>query len=280
MIKACVIGWPVAHSRSPLIHGFWLRQLGIAGEYQRIAVAPAGLEKFLIGLPQSGFAGCNITIPHKEQAAALITSLDERARRIGSVNTVFIKHGILHATSTDGVGFCQNVEETCKGFDWRERRVLILGAGGSASAIIDEILRRGVAAVSICNRTEARAKTLALRFGANVSAHGLAAADRLLAANDVLVNTTSLGRGDGDGLALPLHRLPPHAIVADINYVPLKTRLLSDAERRGLRIVTGLGMLLHQAVPGFELWFGQRPQVTAELYEYIAADIDPAFKAS
>jgi shikimate dehydrogenase len=261
-----------------MIHQYWLKQFGIEGSYERIPVEPENLEAFLNALTLSGFAGCNVTIPHKENTARIIPNTDERVRRIGSANTVYLKQGELCATSTDGVGFCRNVEETCNGIDWKGLRVTVIGAGGSASAIVDEILRRGAHHIHLTNRTAERASELAKRFGDGITAHPLTALETLLPATDLLINTTSVGLAGKGEFQLDLARLPQHAIVADINYAPLKTKFLTNAETAGYRIVTGLGMLLHQAIPGFELWFGVRPTVTRELHDLVARDIDPDYQ--
>jgi shikimate dehydrogenase len=276
-MKAGVIGWPIAHSRSPLIHGTWLKDFGIDGTYDRWPVKPEELGAFFEKLKQQNMAGCNVTIPHKEQAFQFIDDADERAARIGAINTVWREGGKLRATSTDGVGFCDNVEQQHRDFTWRDRNVLILGAGGSAVAIADEILRRGAARICVANRSLERAESLARKFGASVEAHVLADLPALMPHAHLIVNTTSLGMTGEPSLDLDIASLQPDAIVADIVYVPLKTALLTAAENRGLRIVTGLGMLLHQAVPGFERWFGRKPAVTPELYDLIARDIDPGY---
>ncbi len=278
MIKACVIGMPIAHSRSPLIHGYWLKRFGIDGSYERILVEPQDLGSFLENLDHKGYAGCNITIPHKETAARLVKHPDARARMIGSINTVFIRNHELHATSTDGMGFCDNVQSTIRGFSWNQKKLVILGAGGSSLAIIDEVLRRGAQHIAVCNRTLDRARNIADRFQTRVTAHHFADAENHFKDCDLVVNATSLGLSGKDPLKVNLEKLSPEAIVADINYVPLKTDFIRSAEERNLKTVGGLGMLLHQAVTGFELWFGRKPEVTPELYELVARDIDPDFR--
>jgi shikimate dehydrogenase len=271
--KAGVIGWPIAHSRSPLIHGTWLKQFRIDGSYDRWPVKPEELSIFFAHLKSQQHAGCNITIPHKEKAFPFIDEADERAARIGAVNTVWLHDGKIYGTTTDGIGFCNNVEHQQPAFSWRDATVVILGAGGSAVALTDEILRRGAARIVIANRSLERAAAIAKRFGTSIEALSLENVVSCFATADLLVNTTSLGMNGQPPLEINLSRLPDHAIVSDINYVPLKTEFLHNAEARRLSIVTGLGMLLHQAVPGFERWFGKTPVVTQELYDLVASDI-------
>jgi shikimate dehydrogenase len=273
MIKAFVVGHPIAHSRSPLIHGHWLAQHGIAGSYERLDVAPEAFPDFLRRLPDSGFAGGNVTIPHKEAAFALCDTLTPRAERIGAVNTLVVENGRVRGDNTDAPGFCAHLDHGL-GPDWPARgEAVILGAGGAARAIVVGLAERGVARIRIANRTRGRAETLA------ALAPGVAEPldwDGLPAAMEeagLLVNTTSLGMKGQPPLDLDLTPLPATAAVADIVYAPLETDLLAAARRRGLAAVDGLGMLLHQAVPGFEAWFGLRPAVTRGLRDRIVADL-------
>jgi shikimate dehydrogenase len=278
MKKACVIGYPIAHSRSPMIHNHWLKTYGLQGLYEKREVRPEDLARFLTNLKSEGYVGCNVTIPHKEAALAVIPNIDETVRRTGSLNTVYFDGETLSATSTDGEGFYQNLLANVPGISLAGKKVLMLGAGGSAKAIAERLLRTSVAEIKVLNRTATRAGELREQFGPRIRA---ISADHFAAeSNDVslLVNTTSQGMGGRDSPAIDLSNLPREAIVADIVYLPLKTRLISDAEARGLRGVPGLGMLLHQAVVGFEKWFGIRPEVTPELYDLVARDIDPGFK--
>jgi shikimate dehydrogenase len=278
-IKACVIGDPIAHSRSPLIHGYWLKQHNIPGTYERVQVKPEELPGFLKDLVAHGYAGCNVTLPHKEAAVTHINHVDERVHRSGALNTIYMEKGELCATTTDGMGYTANVEDHCPGFAFKAAHVLIYGAGGSARPITDELLRRGVARITITNRTFARAEDLAAHFGAPVTAVKNEDVSDLLPTIDLLINCTSLGmKGEGT-VDLDLTRLPKSAVVSDIVYVPLITDFLKRAKHLGLRIVPGLGMLLHQAVPGFEKWFGIRPEVTKPLRDLIARDIDPGFQS-
>ncbi len=278
MIEASVIGWPINHSRSPLIHGYWLQKYGLPGRYVKKAVSPEGLQDFIETLRYGPHVGTNVTLPHKETALAFIDEPDERVRRIGALNTIWRQDGRLHATSTDGAGFLANVQSTLPDFQIAETTVTILGAGGSARSIIDELLRTGVDSIVVQNRTFARAEDLAQHFGPRVKAIAAAALSQALAKTGLLINTTSAHMDVDDKLNLPWHHLARKAVVADIVYTPLITPFLLTAQSLGHAIVPGLGMLLHQAVVGFEKWFGVRPEVTRELYELVAKDIDPGFR--
>jgi len=272
--RAFVCGHPIAHSRSPLIHGHWLDTLGIAGSYRAIDVAPEGFAAFLRGIPTAGFRGGNVTIPHKEAAFAVVDEYDEASALIGAINTVWIEGERLLATNTDWSGFAANLDESAPA--WREgRRAVVLGAGGSARAILFALLDNGFREVHLVNRTIGRARELADRFGDRVSAHGWDSVPELLSDSDLLVNTTSLGMAGREGAPLlDLGPLPGSAIVTDIVYIPLQTPLLAAARERGLKTVDGLGMLLHQAVPGFTRWFGRKPEVTTELRALVVADME------
>ena len=271
--RAFVVGHPIAHSRSPLIHGFWLKTLGIAGSYERLDVAPDAIDAFLRELPRSGFAGGNVTIPHKEAAHRAAGRLDAAAEAIGASNTLWLEDGLLVAGNTDAPGFIANLDDQAPA--WREKRTaLVLGAGGAARAVVFALKQAGLGDIRIVNRTVARARELADRFGPGVSAHGWEAAGELAADAGLLVNTSSLGMAGKDALPLDVALLPAGAIVTDIVYVPLETPLLAAARARGLVGVDGLGMLLHQAVPGFERWFGTRPLVTPALRDLLVADLD------
>ena len=268
---ACLIGWPAAHSRSPLIHHYWLRTLGIEGGYVIEAVPPDDLRDFVLRLSLRGFAGANVTIPHKENVLELSTP-DERARAIGAANTLWFADGELRSTNTDVEGFINNLDACAPGWD-KADEALVLGAGGSARAVVFGLIERGLKRVHLVNRTLARAQVLAEKFGDAVQPAPWDIVSELLPRAKLLVNTTSLGmRGQG-ALEVDVGSLPAEAVVADLVYVPLETELLKSAKARGLRTADGLGMLLHQAVRGFELWFGQRPQVTSELRAIIEADL-------
>jgi shikimate dehydrogenase len=268
---ACLIGWPAAHSRSPLIHHYWLRTLGIAGGYVIEAVPPADLRDFVLRLSLRGFVGANVTIPHKEAVLAL-SMPDDRARAVGAANTLWFADGELRSTNTDVEGFVGNLDASAPGWEKTED-ALVLGAGGSSRAVLFGLLDRGIGRVHLANRTWERAEGLAKTFGSRVVPIAWSAIGEVLPRANLLVNTTSLGMHGQPPLELDVTRLPEAAVVADLVYVPLVTPLLGAAQARGLRTADGLGMLLHQAVRGFELWFGRRPQVTAELRALVEADL-------
>jgi shikimate dehydrogenase len=275
MIKACVIGWPISHSRSPLIHGYWLKQHGIEGSYTRQPVEAQELASFMASLGPSGYSGCNVTIPHKEAVYNLVTPADDATGRLGAVNTVFLREGKVFGTNTDGEGFINSLKQTQPDITFSNERAVVLGAGGASLAIVNALLDQGASEVTVFNRTIERAEALRVRFGTRVKpAPWTFMADQLVDCN-LLVNTTSLGMKGQPPLDLDLSRLPSKAIVTDIVYTPLLTDLLKAAAARGNPIVEGLGMLLHQAVRGFSLWFGVKPAVTPELYDIVARDIDP-----
>ncbi len=271
---ACLIGWPAAHSRSPLIHHYWLRTLGIEGGYVIEAVPPEDFSDFVLRLRMHGFVGANVTIPHKERALAL-SKPDARASAVGAANTLWYEGGELRSTNTDVEGFIDNLDACAPGWD-KATDALVLGAGGSARAAVFGLIERGIKHVHLANRTVERAKTLADQFGASVRPVAWDAIGELLPRAGLMVNTTSLGMRGQPPLELDVGRLPLDAVVADLVYVPLETPLLATAKARGLRTADGLGMLLHQAVRGFELWFGQRPQVTSELRALVEADLNHA----
>ena len=268
---ACLIGWPAAHSRSPLIHHYWLRMLDIEGGYTIEAVPPEGFAEFVQHLSRHGFVGANVTIPHKERALEL-SQPDPRARAVGAANTLWYAGGELRSTNTDIEGFINNLDACAPGWD-AASDALVLGAGGSARAVVFGLIERGIKRVHLANRTIERARVLADQFGAHVHPVPWDAIDALLPRTGLLVNTTSLGMHGQPALELDVVRLPPHAIVADLVYVPLETPLLAAARARGLKTADGLGMLLHQAVRGFELWFGRRPEVTPALRALVEADL-------
>lgn len=271
-LKAGVMGWPVDHSRSPALHGFWLKVLGIDGSYVRLPVKPEDLEKALRDLPQQGFAGVNLTVPHKETAMRIVDEISPEARRIGAINTVFVTaDGRLRATNTDGYGFITSLKAGAPAFDPAKGPAVVLGAGGAARAICVALQDAGVPEICIINRTLERAQNLAAALGGGfTTAPWNARAARLEGAN-LLVNTTTLGMKGQDPLEIDLALLPLAATVTDIVYVPLETPLLAAARARGNPVVDGLGMLLYQAQPGFEGWFGKRPDVTAELRAHVLA---------
>jgi shikimate dehydrogenase len=272
--RAFVCGHPIAHSRSPLIHGHWLEELSLSGSYERVDVAPNEFSNFLTAIGERGFAGGNITLPYKEAAFRTVAKRDRDAEAIGAVNTVwFDAHGLLCGGNTDAYGFAANLDEAAP--RWRSgRKAVVLGAGGAARAVIHALKKCGYSDIRLVNRTVARAEELAERFGTGLSAHDWEAIDGLLGDADLLVNTSSLGMRGAPELEIRLDPLPAHAVVADIVYVPLETTLLKAAKARGLAIAGGLGMLLHQAVPGFERWFGRRPVVSEALRKRIVADVE------
>jgi shikimate dehydrogenase len=274
MKRAFVVGYPIAHSRSPLIHGFWLKQAGIEGSYERIAVEPEAFRTFTNTLVQQGFVGGNVTVPHKEEAYHLANVDDSVARDLHAVNTLWLEDGILKGANTDVVGFLANLDQEASGWSDNLSRAVVLGAGGASRAALYGLLQRGVRQILLVNRTFERAQALAYHFGPRVKALAWEEAGEALAGADLLVNTTSLGMKGQPPLDLDLSPLPRTALVTDIVYVPLETPLLAKARQLGLRTVDGLGMLLHQAVPGFERWFGVRPEVTPALRALILADIE------
>ena len=268
---ACLIGWPAAHSRSPLIHHYWLRRLGIDGGYSIEAIPPEGFAEFVLHLSGHGFVGANVTLPHKERALALTTP-DARARAVGAANTLWYEGEELRSTNTDIEGFINNLDARAKGWE-ATRDALVLGAGGSSRAVVYGLIERGIQRVHLVNRTMDRARALADQFGPAVHSVAWEEIGEMLPQAGLLVNTTSLGMHGQPALDVDVNLLPSHAIVADLVYVPLETELLTAARARGLKTADGLGMLLHQAVRGFELWFGRKPEVTPELRALVEADL-------
>lgn len=273
--RAFVIGDPVSHSRSPLIHRHWLEGAGLAGRYDPVAVSAAELPAFVAALKDgsSGFCGGNVTIPHKEAILGLVDEADSTARDIGAANTLWLEKGRLMATNTDTHGFAANLDDVAPGWD-NGKTAIVFGAGGACRAVIHALLNRGFASIAISNRTVARAQALADQFGPRVVACGTESLQDLATGADLFVNTTSLGMGGTDTPHIDFTVMADTALVTDIVYVPLETPLLAMAKRQGLATADGLGMLLHQAVPGFEKWFGVRPQVTPELRQLLIADME------
>jgi len=268
---ACLIGWPAAHSRSPLIHKYWLKSFGIDGDYRIEAVEPVAFADFIGALKSRGYKGANVTIPHKERALAG-SKPDARARAVGAANTLYYDGDVLCSTNTDVEGFINNLDASAPGWDKAED-VLVLGAGGSSRAVIFGLIERGIKRVHLANRTAARTQLLADQFGDCVKPLAWDQIDTVLPRAGLLVNTTSLGMRGQPPLAVNVGLLHANAAVADLVYVPLETDLLKAAKARGFKTADGLGMLLHQAVRGFELWFGKRPQVTPELRALVVADL-------
>jgi len=270
--RAFIVGHPVAHSRSPLIHRHWLREFALEGSYEKIAVRPEDLAGFVHGMGDAGFVGGNVTVPHKTDVMALADDVDDAARAIGAANTLWFEDGRLVAGNTDVTGFLANLDEEAPGWDRRGGNAVVLGAGGAARAVIHGLLQRGFA-VDIANRTRGRGEALAAEYPSGVRAWSWDDLAQPSGAAALLVNTTSLGMEGQPPLGVDLRVLHRDALVADVVYSPLETPLLRDAEARGHRTVGGLGMLLHQAVPGFERWFGVRPSVTPQLRSLVEADV-------
>jgi shikimate dehydrogenase len=267
--RACVIGWPVSHSRSPLIHSHWLAAFGLSGSYERHPVPTDAIDAFVAELKAGSWVGCNVTIPHKGAMASQCDRLSETAKRLGSVNTVWREGELLCGDTTDGIGFLGALDQELPGWDAARGSALIIGAGGAAPPIVDALRSRGFKKITLASRTTSRAEALAAALGCEA-----APLDRLeLGGVDLLVNASPAGMAGQPALALDLSALPSHAIVDDIVYAPAVTPLLAAARAQGLRHVGGLGMLLHQAAPGFERFFGMRPAVTPELRALVEADV-------
>lgn len=276
--KAVIIGRPISHARSPLIHGYWLDQLGIEGSYERREVMPGAVSATLRELQDAGYAGGNVTVPHKEEAFAACDDVTDRARIAGAVNTFWFEGGRLHGDNTDGIGFVAHLSETWPDWDREPAEIRIIGAGGAARGLIAPLLDRNVKSISVSNRSRDRAEALCRDIGAVLPDAPLVILDWThrgdhLETVDLLVNTTSMGMDGQPPLDIDLSTMRPSGIVADIVYAPLETPLLASANRLGLKTLDGLGMLLHQAVPGFERWFGRRPSVTPALRQHVFADL-------
>lgn len=271
--RAFVCGHPVAHSRSPLIHGHWLARHGLPGSYERVDVAPEGFARFADTIRAGAFVGGNVTIPNKEHAFRAVDRRDTAAEAIGAVNTLWMEDGRLCGGNTDAYGFAANLDAGAPGWDRSRGVAMVVGAGGAARAVLHALRGRGFGTIRLFNRTLARATELAAAFGPTVSALPLESLSLWAQDASLLVNTSALGMDGDEAVPLDLRALPHDCLVTDIVYVPLETPLLAGARRRGLQTVDGLGMLLHQAVPGFERWFGIRPDVTPELHALVAADI-------
>jgi shikimate dehydrogenase len=272
---ACVIGWPVGHSRSPLIHNYWLKHYRIAGEYRREAVSPEEFPAFVRSLAARGYAGANVTVPHKEAALAL-SEPDERARAVGAANTLWLDGGVLRSTNTDVEGFLNNLDACAPDWDRGLGKAVVLGAGGAARAVIHGLVARGVERIVVVNRTFGRAEVLCQKFGARVHPARWEELPAALADAALFVNTTTLGMQGQPDPTVDVGHMPAHAIVADLVYAPVLTSLIAAAKARNLRTADGLGMLLHQAVRGFALWFGKNPAVTPELRALLEADLTSA----
>jgi shikimate dehydrogenase len=275
-IRAFVVGYPIGHSRSPLIHGYWLDEFKINGSYKALAVSPAEFPAFVAQLKdQDGdaFVGGNVTIPHKEAAYRLADRPDELVEELGAANTLWVEDGQIHATNTDGFGFLSNLDARHPGWE-KTGKAVVLGAGGASRSIIQALRNRGISEIHVVNRTVERAQELADRFGKQVFAHPLSAMDEVMGGAGLFVNTTSLGMEGGEIQQFDFSPLAATAVVTDIVYIPVKTPILDMAENQGFATVDGLGMLLHQAKPGFEKWFGHKPEVDDRLRALILADME------
>ncbi|ACK51461.1 shikimate 5-dehydrogenase [Methylocella silvestris BL2] len=273
--RAFVVGWPIAHSRSPIIHNYWLHQLGLAGRYEAVAVAPPDFADFAQNLAARGFVGGNVTLPHKQNAFGLVAEATHSARRLEAVNTLWIEDGRLYGDNTDSEGFLCALDEAAPGWEAIPGEAVVLGAGGAARAIVAALIDRGRSVV-LANRTRARAEAIAAHFGDAPKVIDWRDLPAALKTAGLLVNTTSLGMKGQPPLDLDVALLPQDAVVHDIVYFPLETALLRAARARGLRVAPGLGMLLHQAAPAFARWFATRPKVTPELRRLVEADIEKA----
>ncbi len=267
--RACVIGWPVAHSLSPALHTYWLKTHGIAGEYTHAAVPPAEFADFVRSMPARGFAGGNVTVPHKIEALRLCDAVEPVAIAIGAVNTIWFEGGRLRGTNTDAVGFLDTLDDQTPGWDeHRHRPAVVIGAGGAARAIVWALAQRGFESLRIANRTLATAQEVA-KLAPGAVAVPLSALADALEGVALVVNTSTLGMDGAPPLDIDLSPVRDDAVVSDLVYKPLETGLLRAARLRGLRTADGIGMLLHQGVPGFERWFGVRPTVTADLRAHV-----------
>jgi|TARA_R110002072_G_scaffold12038_10_gene53024 shikimate dehydrogenase len=279
---AGVLGWPVAHSLSPRLHGFWLSRHGLDGAYLPLPVAPEKFASAVKSLRDLGFQGANVTLPHKQAAYQLCTKLSQRAQRIGAVNTLFFRHGRIEGDNSDGFGFFENLSQAAPQWDPMAGPAVVLGAGGAARALLVALLDAGVPEIRLLNRTRERAQTLATALSSGLGPPSSGCTSRLvvddwaraadcLADANLLVNSTQLGMQGQDPLTLDLSRLPQKALVNDIVYAPLETELLKAAKARGNPVVDGLGMLLHQARPGFAGWYGLEPEVNQGLRDFLLA---------
>jgi len=269
---ACVIGWPVAHSRSPIIHNYWIKELGLVADYRREAVEPSRFSEFVAQLHRQGYVGANVTVPHKE-AALVAADPDDRARAVGAANTLWYEAGRLRPTNTDVEGFLANLDASAPGWDADLDSAVVLGAGGAARAVVFALAERDIATLYVANRNFERAVTMRADFGERVRPLHWREVASVLPGSRLLVNATSLGMSGQPPLELAIDGLPDEAVVNDLVYAPLETDLLLTARARRLRTVDGLGMLLHQAVGGFSRWFGVRPQVTHNLRTLVEADL-------
>jgi shikimate dehydrogenase len=269
-LKAGVIGWPIDHSLSPHLHGFWLDQYAIDGEYLPFAVEPDNLESFLHGLAENGRRGTNVTLPHKQATLKIVDHVDDNARRIGAVNTVVVQDdGSLHGSNTDAFGFLENLKNHMPNWQASAGPAVVLGAGGAARAILVALQESGAPEIKLLNRTKSRSEELAIELGGVIEVYDWESRADVISDATTLVNTTSLGMKGQSPLEMDLAKLPETALVNDIVYTPLETDLLKNAKQHGNPAVDGLGMLLHQARPGFAAWFGMEPEVTEALRDHV-----------
>jgi shikimate dehydrogenase len=270
---ACVVGYPARHSRSPMLHGYWIKRYGLDADYRAEEIPPEEIREFLTSLAAHGYVGCNVTMPHKDIAFEL-SEPDERAIAVGAANTLWLENGRLRSTNTDIEGFLGALDAAAPGWDQRTSEAIVLGAGGAGRAVVYGLIERGINAIHLVNRTVEKSEAMLERFGKRVIPATWDQLPELLAGARLLANATSLGMHDQPPLEIDIAGMADGAVVSDIVYVPLTTPLLAAANARGLATSNGLDMLLHQAVRGFELWFGKRPEVTRELYDLLAADIE------
>jgi shikimate dehydrogenase len=285
MIETCapragVAGWPIDHSRSPTIHRYWLKELGLPGSYEKFAVRPGEFRQFADKIGEDGLLGANVTAPHKEAAFSACDRRTPVAEALGAVNTLWRQDGRLWGDNTDVDGFLANLDESAPGWAEGEASAIVIGAGGAARAIIHALILRGFERVAVVNRTQARVEALAAHFGGPTTAISWGDLETQLREADLLVNASSLGMVGQPAVAIDLSGLPQRAVVADAVYVPLRTPLIEAASARGLRVVEGLGMLLHQAAPAFARWFGRRPVVTPELRALVEAEVMTAYEGA
>lgn len=266
---AGIMGWPVGHSKSPRLHGYWLEHYGIDGTYIPLAVRPEDFEPALRALAALGFRGVNVTLPHKEAALAACDEVDPKAQRIGAVNTIQFQQGRIVGSNSDGFGFIENLRDSAPGWQAEDGVAVVLGAGGSARAVLSALIDEGVPEIILLNRTSARAEALAEAIGGPIKTANWQERSEQLRDASLLVNTTSLGMVGQSPLDIDLAHLPGNAVVTDLVYQPLQTGLLAAAKQRGNQVVDGLGMLLHQARPGFASWFGVEPEVTEAMRSFV-----------
>ncbi len=279
-LRAGVVGWPIEHSRSPMIHRYWLKELGLPGSYEKFAVRPEEFRRFVEEIGEDALVGANVTAPYKEAAFNACDARTPVAEALGAVNTLWRQDGRLWGDNTDVAGFLANLDEATPGWGERRKLALVIGAGGAARGIVYALLSRGFDRVVVVNRTPVRAEALAAHFGGSTTAVPWADLATELPKADLLVNASTLGMIGQPALTIELSALPEHAVVTDAVYVPLRTPLIEAASARGLRVAEGLGMLLHQAAPAFARWFGRRPAVTPELRALVEAEVIATYESA